>query len=102
MGALEKTKELCKQRNVTIRTLENDLGFGNGYIGSKTKDNLPFDRVVAIADYFHVPIGYFLETGHPDDEERIAEALRLYDAYAHALPEIQNAIESLLKPRSDA
>lgn len=59
MGALSKTKELCHERNVTIRTLESDLGFGNGYIGNKTKDDLPFDRVVAIADYFEVPIEFF-------------------------------------------
>ena len=100
MGALSKTKELCQERNVTIRTLESDLGFGNGYIGNKTKDDLPFDRVVAIAEYFDVPLDYF--TSDEDSEEKKKDetpndAIRLYSQYLKATPEIRSAIETLLK-----
>lgn len=79
MGALSKTRELCQERNVTIRTLESDLGFGNGYIGNKTKDDLPFDRVVAIADYFQVPIEYFTSDDDSDSksDRMIKYGLRL-------------------------
>ena len=100
MGALSKTKELCQSRNVTIRTLESDLGFGNGYIGNKTKDDLPFDRVVAIAEYFDVPLDYFTaddETGENKKNDAPNDAVRLYSQYLKASPEIQAAIETLLR-----
>ena len=103
MGALSKTKELCQLRNVTIRTLESDLGFGNGYIGNKTKDDLPFDRVVSIAEYFHVPIDYFLsdeETGSKEstyDSEEVAKAIDLYNRVQKLTPEKQTALLTILE-----
>jgi transcriptional regulator with XRE-family HTH domain len=106
MGALSKTKELCRLRNVTIKKLERDLGFANGYLGSKMNDDLPFERVLAIAEYFNVKIDYFLS----DEEQPILvenketeRALNFMAKFDKASPEIQAAIRTLLGDhRSDS
>lgn len=103
MGALSKTKELCKQKNISIRTLETELGFGNGYLGSKTKDDLPFDRVVAIANYFHVPIDYFMSekvqnvVDYAVTDKDIELAVELYERVNRLSPENQTALLTLLE-----
>lgn len=96
MNMLELIKGLCKKKGVSIHKLETDLGFGNG---SLSKSNaLSFDRVAAIANYFHVPIDYFLsDAPAPADNESVEKAMELYELYQNAIPEIQAAVESLLK-----
>lgn len=62
MNAVERVKLLCKEKNISIRRLELDCDFGNGYIGSLKKGTFPDDRLRIIANYLDVPI-YFLMTG---------------------------------------
>ena len=98
---LDLIKDLCNKNGSSLHKLEMDLGYSNGSL-SKAK-SLPFDRVVAIADYFHVPIDCFIGMEVPDKEERVAEAMKLYDLYVKAIPEISDAVENLLKvPKSDS
>lgn len=61
MNTVEKVKELCKARKVSIYRLEKELGFANGYIGQLKKGEVPLERLRKIADYFGLPISYFTE-----------------------------------------
>lgn len=55
MNRYEKIQTLCKQRGISIRKLENDLQFSNGYI-SKMKSSKPnADAIAKIAWYFQIP-----------------------------------------------
>ena len=57
----EKVKELCKKKKVSIYRVEKDLGFSASSI-VKWKNVIPAaDKLKAVADYFNVPIEYFLE-----------------------------------------
>ena len=57
----EKVKELCEKKNVSIYRVEKDLGFSASSI-VKWKNTVPAaDKLKAVADYFNVPIEYFLE-----------------------------------------
>ena len=99
MGALSKTKELCQRKNISIRKLERDLGFANGYLGSKMNDDLPFERVLAIAEYFNVKIDFFLsddDSPIPVGNERVEKALNLMEKFENATPDVQSAIRTLL------
>lgn len=58
MNSVEKTKKLCKERNIPISRLEKDLGFANGYIGQLRKGSFPYDRLLKIAKYLNVPVDY--------------------------------------------
>ena len=37
MNQVEKVKELCKERKISLHKLEMDCGFSNGYIGQLKK-----------------------------------------------------------------
>lgn len=56
MDSVEKVKRLCKERGVAISKVEKDLNFANGYISGLKKGVFPYKRLLAIADYFGVPV----------------------------------------------
>lgn len=62
MNSVERVKAICKERKIAISRLEKDLGYANGYIGQLRKGVLPDDRLVEIASYFGVTVGYLLGT----------------------------------------
>lgn len=98
MSMLELIKNLCEIKGISIHKLETDLGFSNGSI---TKSNaLAFERVVAIAKYFGVPLDYFDvkdESEEDKKEETQSDAVRLYSQYLKAPSEIRSAIETMLR-----
>lgn len=53
---IESIRTLCKNRNITPTKLEEELGFSQGLI-SRWKDKNPnIDRIIDIANYFHVSL----------------------------------------------
>lgn len=73
MEVLDIIKQLCKEKNISISQLENELDFGNGSI-AKSKGNMSADRMYQIAKYLKVPMEYLM-TGktiqEADDEVAI-------------------------------
>lgn len=49
-------RELCMKNNISISQLESDLEFGAGLISRWTKSSPSIDKIVDIADYFHVSL----------------------------------------------
>ena len=96
MSMLELIRNLCDKKGISMHKLETDLGFSNGSI---TKSNsISFERVVAIAEYFDVPLDYFTaEEAEDNKEDTPNDAIRLYSQYLMASPEIRAAIETLLR-----
>ena len=60
MDAVERIKELCKERGIAISRLERALGFANGYIGGLRKGTLPADRMQKVAEYLGVSPQYLM------------------------------------------
>ena len=104
MNSVERVKRLCKQRKVPIARLERELNFSNGYIGQLRKGVLPYERAVAIAEYFGVTPEYLL-TGEETKKEStsISESelqysdIDLLEAFKRADPDIQELIRRTLK-----
>lgn len=73
MEVLDIIKQLCKEKDISVSQLENELDFGNGSI-AKSKGNMSADRMYQIAKYFKVPMEYLM-TGktiqEADDEVAI-------------------------------
>ena len=63
MEFIEKVRTLCNERDTSVKQLEKDLGFSNG---SLAKGVPRADRLFALAQYFDVPMEYFM-----DDSERL-------------------------------
>ncbi len=71
MDLYEKIKELARLRGISIRQLEEKLGFGNGVI-NRWRNNTPgVDKVKSVAKYFNVSLDYLLGlTENPDSSTK--------------------------------
>ena len=99
-----RLKELREQHGYTQETLADKLNTSRSRIGmyEQGKRQPDFEMQEAIADLFNVSLDYlfgreedtvFIEGGNKDKEQ----ALKLYEAYLKAIPEVQEAVENLLK-----
>ncbi|MDE5909819.1 MAG: helix-turn-helix domain-containing protein [Lachnospiraceae bacterium] len=57
----KKVKKLCKQKGVSIASVEKELGFSNGVISKWEKSEPIVSNLKKVADYFGVSIDYFLD-----------------------------------------
>lgn len=53
---VKSIRELCKKNNIAVSQLESKLNFGSGLISRWVKNSPSLDRIVDIADYFHVTL----------------------------------------------
>ena len=60
MNAIERIKDICKERHIAISKLERECGFSNGYIAGKKTGKIPADRLLIISDYLGVSYSYLL------------------------------------------
>lgn len=61
LGILVSTiTELCKERGLTFKALEKELGFGNGTIRRWGTSKPAISAVVKVASYFNVSVDYLL------------------------------------------
>ena len=60
MDLYEKIKELAAQKNISIRQLEEKLGFANATLRRWNKNKPSVDKIQAVAKYFNVSVDYLL------------------------------------------
>ncbi|HDR3900858.1 TPA: helix-turn-helix transcriptional regulator [Bacillus cereus] len=60
MGVTEIIKQLCQKRDISVSTLEKELGFGQNTIYQWKKRTPSVERVQKVAEYFDVSIDYLL------------------------------------------
>ena len=71
MNSYEIIKELAKQKKLSIRQLEMNLGYSNGYL-AKWRVNTPnSDELSRIADYFDVSVDYLLGSENKNISKRV-------------------------------
>lgn len=56
----DRIKELADKQNLSIRRLEEKLGFGNGVINRWRKTTPGIDKIEAVANFFGVTTDYLL------------------------------------------
>lgn len=63
---VKSIRQLCKNNDIAISQLENNLNFGAGLISRWNKNSPSIDKIIDIADYFHVSldevVGYKINT----------------------------------------
>lgn len=70
MTVLERIKCLCKEKGISVTTLEQELGYSNGSL-AKAKD-IPSSRIKEISKYFSVTMD-FIMTGELEFTPETAE-----------------------------
>lgn len=60
MTTTERIIKLCKEKNIPISKIEKDLGFGNGYLKSLKKGDIPYKRLELVSEYLEVGIDYLI------------------------------------------
>ncbi len=55
-STVELVRAVCKEKNIPISRIEQELGYGNGYFNPKKVKNIPSDRLAEIARYLDVPV----------------------------------------------
>lgn len=60
MTIYEKVKALCDEKKISVRALESATGIKNGTIGGWREHQPTLSRIQAVADYFNVPLEYFI------------------------------------------
>lgn len=81
MNEVERVKEICKERKISISRLEKACGFSNGYIRSLKEGKMPSDRLYACSVFLSVPMEYLLTGAETPTEALTAserELLRLF------------------------
>lgn len=68
---LDKIKQLCESRGITIKELERSLGFSNKALYRWDINSPSIDRVVAVADYFGISVDELI--GHKPPETSTTE-----------------------------
>lgn len=53
---LDKIKELCKLKGISVCKMEEELEFGRGYIGKLNKSSPTLKNAIKIADYLGISI----------------------------------------------
>lgn len=76
---LTVVKSLCKKEKISIRKLEQSVGFSHGTIGVWNTSRPSIDRVEAVADYFDVSVDQLL--GRSSDTFLSGDERRLLDLY---------------------
>lgn len=57
---MTKIKELCKERKISMSTLEKEAGIGMRSIYNWERNSPSIDKVAAVADYFNVSVDQLL------------------------------------------
>ena len=68
MTLKERIKLLCKEHGVSMNKLEEDLGFGKGYISKLGTSKPNANKLKQIADYFHVSLDFLLSDNNDTSE----------------------------------
>lgn len=60
MNLKERIKSLCKERGISMNKLEDELGFGKGYISKLGTSQPNASKLQKIADFFGVSLDYLI------------------------------------------
>lgn len=61
MSTYDKVKELCEKNGTTIKSLEKEIGLGNGTISYWKKGSPKAELISRVANYFNVSVDSLLE-----------------------------------------
>ena len=88
MTIVERIRGLCRNYNITVASVERELGFANGYISKIREDTVTYERLSKIADYLRVTPQYLFTGDYEkikilsDDEQALIAAYNRLNLHA--------------------
>ena len=79
MTTLERVKELCKSRGITVKRLEEKLEIPNNTIYQWKRITPSLDKIQKVADFFGVSIDYLL--GRTDQKSLPEDTVHTFAAH---------------------
>lgn len=89
MDLKDRIKEMCKERNVSLNSLEQELGLSRGYLSKLHKSTPNASKLQLIADYFEVTLDYLMGKSKYKTLADEMEALYPSDKIVKELEEIE-------------
>jgi len=68
MNIVERIRDICQKLDVPISRLEQDLGFGNGFLNPKKISDLKVSRLLKILNYLGISVADFFGPEFVQDE----------------------------------
>ena len=93
----EKIKRVTKEKNITIKELEENAELKKSTIYNMKKSTPNIETVIKIAKYLNIPLDELLETEIIQTEIK-KEEKELIKAYQKAPQNLKNSIDSILAP----
>lgn len=101
MNTVERVRQECKKKEISISRLEKECGFSNGYIRNLREGKIPADRLKKISAFLDVPYLLLLdgtiEGSYITNEER-----ELLAAFRNAPESTKDIIRKILDIKKDA
>ena len=95
MNSVELVIQICKERKIPIKKLEQDCGFSNGYIRGLRQGKFPAPRLYKVAEYLKVSPEYLAGVSK---NEKYDELLNMFNQLNEkGKLEVQKYIRLLLK-----
>ncbi len=101
----KELKLLRKLNKLTLEDVGKKLGVTKATVQryESGEIDIPFDRICQLSEIYNVDPGYLfpdysVKKQVSDNNTEVEKALELYRLYKEANPQIQNAVEVLLKP----
>lgn len=101
----KELKLLRKLNKLTLEDVGRKLGVSKATVQryESGEIDIPYERICQLSEIYNVEPGYLFPDSSEmkqvaDKETEVRKAVELYKLYKQANPQIQNAVEILLKP----
>ena len=71
MDLKKRIQELCKSSGISMNQLEQELGFGKGYLSKLGKSIPNVSKIQLIANYFNVTVDYLMTGEDSSDKKEV-------------------------------
>ena len=71
MDLKKRIQELCRNSGISMNQLEQELGFGKGYISKLGKSIANVSKIQLIANYFNVTVDYLMTGEDSSDKKEV-------------------------------
>lgn len=101
----KRLKSLRKINNLTLEEVGKKLGVSKATVQryESGEIDIPYERICQLAEIYNIDPGYLFPDSSEknqdiEEETTVKKALELYKLYQKANPQVQSAVEILLKP----